>query len=113
MNVKGVHRQRLSRRVWRSKWVVLSACLLLISVAAAAVELHTAYFQSRLFSTWASDLTYSVKAGPHEEVRFPQGGPQDLRLGYARLSSFIESLDTHDFAIVRQSEPSPALEDFT
>jgi membrane peptidoglycan carboxypeptidase len=75
--------------------------------------MNTAYVQSRLFSNWAGELTYSVQPGAHKEVKFPSGGPQDLRLGYSKLSSFIESLDAHDFEVVRQSEPSPALGEFT
>src|SRR5688572_5050826 len=111
-NVKGIGRQRLSSRLLRPKWIVSGSALLILSVA-AAVEMNTAYVQSRLFSSWAGELTYSVQPGAHKEVKFPSGGPQDLRLGYAKLSSFIESLDANDFEVVRQSAPSAALGEFT
>ena len=104
-NVKGIGRQRLSSRLLRPKWFVSGAALLIVS-AAAAVEMNTGYVQSRLFSSWAGELTYSVQPGANKEVKFPSGGPQDLRLGYAKLSSFIESLDANDFEVVSQSAPS-------
>jgi membrane peptidoglycan carboxypeptidase len=41
------------------------------------------------------------------------GGPQDQRLGYAKLPDFIQSLKARDFSVERQSSPSPELAEFT
>jgi membrane peptidoglycan carboxypeptidase len=94
------------------KWLVLCAAFLLISASAVA-ELRTAYIQSLYFSRWANELTYSVQSGANDDLQFPIGGPLDLRLGYAKLPSFIDSLKERDFSIVRQSAQSPALAEFT
>ena len=107
--IKGV--QWFSGRLIRPRWLVLCAALLLISFA-AVVELRTAYFQSLYFSRWAHELTYSVQSGANSSVQFPTGGPQDQRLGYARLPSFIDSLKAREFAVVRQSAPSAELASF-
>ena len=107
---KGV--QWFSGRLLRPKWLVLCTAILLISVAAAA-ELRTAYLQSLYFSRWAGELTYSVQPGANDNVRFPVGGPQDHRLGYAKLPSFINSLKSRDFSVVKQSAPSSQLAKFT
>jgi len=108
---KGLNFQSLSRHLLRPRWVVLCAALLLVTIA-ATVEGRTALVQSLYFSRWADELTYSVQPGTNDAVRFPVGGPQDQRLGYAKLPSFIASLEARDFHVVRQSAPSPELAEF-
>jgi len=110
--MRGVHFQWPSGRLLRSGWVVLAASLLLVGVA-ITVELRTALIQSLYFSNWAGELNFSVQSGANSDVRFPTGGPQDQRLGYAKLPSFIDSLKARDFAVVKQSAPSPQLAEFT
>ena len=111
--LKGLDFQWLSGRLLRPKWVVLGTSLLLIAFA-VTLELRTALVQSLYFSNWAGDLTFSVQPGTNSDVRFPiGGGPQDQRLGYAKLPSFIESLQARDFTVVRQSAPSAELSRFT
>jgi membrane peptidoglycan carboxypeptidase len=107
--------QWLSGPVLRASCVVLGLALIAVSVTAAALfEFRTAYVQSQLFSRWASGMTFAVRGGPNDQIRFPlPGGPQDQRLGYAKLPSFIDSLTSRDFEIVRQSVPSRTLGDFT
>ncbi len=51
--------------------------------------------------------------GGNDAVRFPVGGPQDQRLGYAKLPSFIKSLKSRGFEVARQSAPSAELTAFT
>jgi membrane peptidoglycan carboxypeptidase len=93
--------------------VVLGASLTALGVTAAAIEFRTTYLQSQYFSRWASELSYAVQRGPNDKIRFPLGGPQDQRLGYARLPSFIDALRSRDFEVVSQSAPSSALGEFT
>src|SRR5262245_14436324 len=103
-SVRGIHLQSISGRVFRPKWLVLGAAVLVVSLT-AAVELHTSVIQSAFFSRWAGELTYSVEPVPSYSVRFPVGGPQDQRLGYDKLPSFIDSLHSRDYSIVRQAAP--------
>jgi membrane peptidoglycan carboxypeptidase len=107
--VKGI--QWLSGRLLRPGWLALGAALLLISGAAIA-ELRTAYFQSLYFSRKAGELTFSMQPGESDRVRFPVGGPQDQRLGYAKLPSFVDSLKSRDFSVDKQSVASPELASF-
>ena len=106
---KGV--QRFKGRLLRPKLLASCAALLLISVAAVA-ELRTAFFQSLYFSRKAGELTFSVQPGANDGVRFPVGGPQDQRLGYAKLPAFVDSLKARDFSVEKQSVPSSELAEF-
>jgi membrane peptidoglycan carboxypeptidase len=103
--------QWLRGRLLRPGSLAFCAVFLLIGVAAIA-ELRTAYFQSLYFSKKAGALTFSVQPGASDSVRFPVGGPQDQRLGYARLPAFVESLKARDFSVEKQTVPSPELADF-
>lgn len=75
----------------------------------AALENRTAFVQSSLLSRWAEAMTFAPLPGPSAEVRFPQAGPYDQRLGYAGLPDFITRLDARDYTVEHQAAPSPAL----
>src|SRR5262249_33250163 len=72
-----------------------------------ASEARTSYLQSRIFSHFAREASFSVEPGPSETIIFPKWGPYDERLGYTGLPSFIASLSAHGFAVQRQAEWSP------
>src|SRR5262245_34125421 len=104
--------QRFSGRLHlRPVWWALCATVLVVSLF-VAVELRTAYFQSLYFTREAGELTYAVETGANEDAQFPLGGPQDQRLGYSKLPSFIDSLQERDFSVVRQAAQSPELGEF-
>jgi membrane peptidoglycan carboxypeptidase len=103
---------RAARRTWR-RWrppALFWVLLVLAGLAVAVVhELRNSTLQSRLIADWARTLTHEVGAGPSEAIRFPAAGPYDLRLGYARLPGFAESLWARGFHIESQARFSPAL----
>jgi len=77
-----------------------------------SVELQASPVQSRLFSKIASGFNYAVEPGSDPGVRFPKAGPYDERLGYARMPSFIRSLEDQGFIVTRQARLSPDLANF-
>lgn len=90
-----------------------------VAVAAVAgvgwfvsVEIEASTVQARLISRYAQDLQYTVGEGESESIRFPQSGPYDLRLGYARLPAFSEALRSAGYGIERQARMSPEMERF-
>ncbi|MCY1504121.1 Transglycosylase [compost metagenome] len=96
------------RRLRLFFWLVL---LVLVTALALALyhELRTADLQSREISRYAATLTYSLEQGPSPAIRFPEAGPFDLRLGYARLPNMLERLAKRDYLILQQTQFSPAL----
>ncbi len=84
----------------------------LVSIVAVAVEAQTAYLQSLVFTRLAHELTFNIGSGPSDEIRFPTGGPQDKRLGYSQLASYIGALNARNFSVARQASWSPALARF-
>jgi membrane peptidoglycan carboxypeptidase len=101
----------LLRLVRVLRWAAAAAVLFLIGWG-LATEARTSYLQSRLLPRWAADMTFSVRPGPSEEIRFPKWGPYDERRGYAQLPSFIDALGARHFAVTRQARWSPSLERF-
>lgn len=76
------------------------------------VEVESSPVQSRLFSKLAQDMTYRTDLGPSDGIRFPNAGPYDERLGYARLPHFIRALEENGFVVERQARMSPELQRF-
>jgi membrane peptidoglycan carboxypeptidase len=90
------------------RWTVLLAALALLGWVLAA-EARTSYLQSRIFSDLTRGMSFAVRPGPSHNVRFPEWGPYDERLGYAKLPGFIASLSADRFTVQRQAEWSDAL----
>ncbi len=93
------------------RWASALVALVLLGWGLVS-EARTSYLQSRLLSRWAADMTFEVRPGPSDAIRFPRWGPYDERLGYTRLPSFIASLTARHFGIARQAQWSPSLERF-
>jgi len=69
-------------------------------------ELATSQLQARTFSRLAKEMRYWVEEGPSQAIRFPPPGPYDLRLGYARLPQWLESLKERGYQIKAQARLS-------
>lgn len=89
--------------------LLLLVAVFLIVVSAALQEMRTSRLQSDIFTNQARELTYVIAPGASGTVRFPNGGPYDLRLGYSRLPQFIARLKAQHFAVTRQAVQSSAL----
>src|SRR5215472_4241320 len=93
------------------RWAAIFAALALLGWG-LATEARTSFLQSRIFSALTRDMSFVVRPGPSRNVRFPEWGPYDERLGYAELPGFITSLNADHFAIQRQAEWSDPLVGF-
>lgn len=53
-----------------------------------------------------------MRDGASSELRYPTGGPQDKRLGYSQLESYVHGLTARNFSVAHQASWSPELEKF-
>ena len=102
---------RVEKRTRRAVpfWTVI-ALVFLALVAALLVEARTSGLQARLFSAVDGGMNVRVESGPTTVLRAPEVGPYDLRLGYARMPSFLSRLDKAGFRIDSQARSSPRLQ---
>ncbi|MCP1520316.1 membrane peptidoglycan carboxypeptidase [Pseudomonas migulae] len=88
--------------------------IILIALGLAAVrEMRTSKFQSREASKYAATLSYELKPGPSDAIRYPGAGPFDLRLGYSSLGEFLPRLIKRDYVVAAQTRFSQPLMDYT
>ncbi len=78
-------------------------------VALLLWEMRTSTLQARWLAPLAAELTWSVEEGPSPSLVFPEAGPYDLRLGYARLPEMVQGAGERGFGIVEQARFSPRL----
>jgi membrane peptidoglycan carboxypeptidase len=90
------------------RWLLWLVIFLVLTLAVLH-EIRTSALQSRLFSCWASHITYTVAPGPSLSIVFPQGGPFDLRLGYSLIPDFQRRLESKGFNVAEQARFSPVL----
>jgi membrane peptidoglycan carboxypeptidase len=84
--------------------------LLLLAIAALAWvardELLGSDWQARYAARIASELSYTLEAGPAPEPLPAAGGPYDERLGYRQIPDFVARLGERGFSVERQARPS-------
>src|SRR5262245_5159066 len=86
--VEGKAGRRARRRRRLSRWLIVLG-LVVSTAAVLVVEARTSGLQARFFSSFDSGLSNEVEAGPSPAITFPEGGPYDSRLGYARLPVLV------------------------
>jgi membrane peptidoglycan carboxypeptidase len=84
--------------------IVFGILLLLL-----AWEIRTSRLQARFFSSIARNFSYSFENGPSRDIRFPEFGPYDVRLGYVGIPQWIDKLSTKGYAVAGQAKWSPEL----
>ncbi len=90
----------------------LRTALLVVALAVlglALLEGRTSALQSRYLTALAAQLRFQPAPGPSPLIRFPDDGPYDLRLGYARLPAFVERLHAAGYRIESQARISTRL----
>lgn len=100
------------RRFWRVFFWLLILLLFIVAAALLIYEMRSSWLQSREIPRYASTLTYSLESGASEAIRFPEQGPFDYRLGYARLPDLIARLKKQQFIVTQQVQFSPALQQY-
>lgn len=93
------------------RWAVLAGVVAVVGWA-ALWEMRTSQVEATLFTRLNRGMTFDVKDGPSEAIRFPKHGPYDERLGYVALPQFINSLTGHHYAVESQARWSPGFARF-
>lgn len=96
-----------------AKRVVIVTLLVTIPIGVFLVldEFHSSRWQSKFFTRLGNELTFRVAPGKSNSIRFPTaGGPDDQRLGYAKLPNYLERLQARGFTVVAQAQQSPLME---
>ena len=90
------------------RWLLLALFLALAMTVVRIVQLEitTSRLQARYLSELDRDVTFGVGDGPSPSIRFPQGGPYDVRLGYAALPDFQRRLAQYGYTITAQARDS-------
>jgi membrane peptidoglycan carboxypeptidase len=105
-------RRSRTKHGWKAFWLLVLIILIALGLAAAR-EMRTSKFQSREASKYAATLSYELKPGPSDAIRYPGAGPFDLRLGYSSLSEFLPRLIKRDYVVAAQTRFSQPLMDYT
>lgn len=101
------------RRFWRLFFWLLVLAILTTAGGLLAYEMRTSWLQAREIPRYANSLSYSLEPGASEAISFPEHGPFDQRLGYARLPDLLARLKSQQFMITQQVQFSPALQQYT
>lgn len=94
---------QLSRRILIGFVLVLLA---LGVVGLVAWELLSSALEAKYLARTAQKMTWQMKPGPSERIRYPGNGPYDLRLGYTRLPDYLERLQQAGWQIDEQAKIS-------
>jgi membrane peptidoglycan carboxypeptidase len=94
--------RKLSRWFW-----VMIALAVLLGALIAAYELIASPFQAMVLAGYGKRLTFQLEAGQDKEMRTPEAGPYDIRLGYVGLPEFIKRLKDQGFEVTQQARVSP------
>lgn len=100
-------------RVRQARWWVFAllglGLLSGLALGVAVWEMRSSTLQARWLTPIASELSWRITEGPSERIVFPEAGPHDERLGYARLPGMITSAEERGFRIAEQAEVSERL----
>jgi len=91
---------KIPRRILVGLGVLL---LVLALVALLAWELLSSALEARFLANTAQKMTWEVRPGPSDRIRYPGNGPYDLRLGYSKLPDYLERLDKAGWQIDQQA----------
>jgi len=103
----------MTRTFWRRTLLGISALAVLGGAGALAVEeMRTSRLQARLLSSYAQNMTFTMREGPNPAARYPTLGPYNERLGYTALPGYLKALTDDIYSIEMQAQASPTLDDF-
>ncbi len=81
-------------------------------VSLSVIELRASPLQALVFSRLADDFTFWMEKGPSLDVRYPEQGPYNERLGYTHVPAMISSLMNDEYHVVQQARQSTSLKKF-
>lgn len=100
---------RSLHRVIKTATLAVSLVLLIASTGVLVLELESSRIQAKHFSRGAQEMRFWVAPGPSPAILFPDAGPFDQRLGYARLPVILNRLAARGFTLEAQARFSAEL----
>ncbi|PKO73338.1 MAG: hypothetical protein CVU23_03195, partial [Betaproteobacteria bacterium HGW-Betaproteobacteria-17] len=94
---------RASRRILLGTGILL---LLAGLVGLLVWELLSSVLEAKYLTKTAQKMTWEMRPGPSERIRYPGEGPYDVRLGYSKLPDYLARLDQAGWQIDQQAEIS-------
>src|SRR5574340_1376834 len=91
---------KIPRRILIGLGTVL---LLIVLVGLVAWELLSSALEAKFLANTAQKMTWQVRPGPSDRIRYPGPGPYDVRLGYSKLPDYLERLDKAGWQIDEQA----------
>ena len=75
-------------------------------VGLIAWELVSSALEAKYLAKTAQKMTWEIRPGPSDRIRYPGQGPYDIRLGYSKLPDYLARLDKASWQIDRQAKIS-------
>jgi membrane peptidoglycan carboxypeptidase len=75
-------------------------------VGLIAYELLSSAFEAKYLARAAQKMTWQIRPGPSDRIRYPGQGPYDVRLGYSKLPHYLARLDKAGWQIDQQARIS-------
>ena len=95
------------RKIPRRILIGLGILLLLVGlVGLIAWELLSSAVEAKYLAKTAQKMTWQIRPGPSDRIRYPGAGPYDVRLGYSELPDFLARLDKAGWHIDQQARIS-------
>ncbi len=75
-------------------------------VGLIAWELLSSALEAKYLARTAQKMTWQIRPGPSDRIRYPGQGPYDVRLGYSKLPDYLARLDKAGWQVDRQARIS-------
>lgn len=95
-----------NKLVQRIAFGILAAVII---VTAVVLELKDSWIESMVFRAADRHISYSLGDGQSASIHYPEDGPYDWQLGYARIPAFLPRLESKGFQIEAQAHSSSLL----
>jgi membrane peptidoglycan carboxypeptidase len=105
------YKMRLPPALWLIPILIAIGLATVITVLVRD-EMQTSRLQAEWLSWYGARIAFAVKPGPNEDLRFPDSGPYNQRLGYSYLPSFTKALETDGYDIAAQMRTSDTYDYF-
>jgi membrane peptidoglycan carboxypeptidase len=98
------------RKFPRRILIGLGILLLIIGLAGLiAWELLSSALEAQFLARTAQKMTWEIRPGPSDHIRYPGQGPYDIRLGYSKLPDYLARLEKAGWQIDHQARISPQM----
>ena len=92
--------------------ILIGFGILLLVVGLAGLiawELVSSALEAKYLARTAQKMTWEIRPGPSDRIRYPGRGPYDIRLGYSKLPDYLGRLEKAGWQIDLQAKISPQM----